>query len=285
MVAQPGFTAWSPPVEGIVEAFHARLTDHVYPMHAHGSWTLLLIDDGMVKYDLHRHQFGGLQKSVTLLPPHVPHNGAPVTSRGLRKRVLYLDPGPTRLGTDLVGRAVDSPVLEDPALRRRVHQLHGVLMRAGDEAEAENRLAFVTERLRQHLQNRAGPVAPVDEPVLAGRLRDLLDERYVAGITLGEAAGLLHAHPAHLVRAFSGEFGIAPHQYLTGRRVDLARRLLLEDMAPPAVAAAAGFYDQSHLTRHFKRIMGTGPARFARSRPAVLGPPAAGGGTTRRAPG
>lgn len=55
------------------------------------------------------------------------------------------------------------------------------------------------------------------------------------------------------------KFGISPHQYLTSRRVDLARRPLLDGMPPSLAAAAAGFYDRPHLTRHFKRVLGTTP--------------------------
>ena len=59
-------------------------------------------------------------------------------------------------------------------------------------------------------------------------------------------------------------FGIAPHQYLTSRRVDRARRLLLDGRPPGEVAALTGFHDQSHLTRHFRRLVGVTPGRYAR---------------------
>ncbi len=65
---------------------------------------------------------------------------------------------------------------------------------------------------------------------------------------------------------FSREFGISPHQYLTGRRVDLARRLLLDGMSPSTAAITVGFYDQPHLSRHFARVLGTSPGRYTRSR-------------------
>ncbi|MCZ9344004.1 AraC family transcriptional regulator, partial [Streptomyces sp. TRM76130] len=78
-------------------------------------------------------------------------------------------------------------------------------------------------------------------PALARRLRELLDARLVEGLSLAQATALLPAHPAHLVRAFSGAYGIAPHQYLMSRRVDRARRLLLAGDAPADVAAATGF--------------------------------------------
>jgi AraC-like DNA-binding protein len=72
----------------------------------------------------------------------------------------------------------------------------------------------------------------------------------------------VHAHPTHLVRAFSGAYGIPPHQYLMSRRVERARRLLLEGRAPGEVAVETGFYDQSHLNRHFKRLVGVAPGRY-----------------------
>ncbi|MEU6808966.1 AraC family transcriptional regulator [Streptomyces sp. NPDC046831] len=261
-------TAWRPRIPGVVEVFHARFTEYAYPMHVHEAWTLLIVDAGAVRYDLDRHEHGTPHDTVSLLPPHVPHNGSPATSDGFRKRVLYLDT--THLGEELIGAAVDGPDLRDPVLRRRVGQVHAALAGPGGELEAESRLTLIGERLRAHLRpRRAGSAGPAvrRDPVLARRLRELLDARVPQGLTLEEAAGLLQAHPAHLVRSFSGAYGIAPHQYLTSRRVDRARRLLLEGVRPAEVAAATGFHDQAHLTRHFRRLVGVTPGRYGAGRP------------------
>ncbi|WP_411110427.1 AraC family transcriptional regulator [Streptomyces sp. c-19] len=262
MVAGQEVSAWRPRVPGIVEVFHARFTAHAYPMHVHDVWTLLIVDDGVVRYDMNRREHGTPGDTVSLLPPQVPHNGSPATPHGFRKRVLYLDL--TQLDESFIGAAVDGPDLVDPLLRRRVGQLHAALADRADELEAQSRLALIRERLRTRLRPRSVTRTPPAGPGVAHGLRDLLDERLVQGVTLDEAAGLLHAHPAHLVRAFSSAFGIAPHQYLTARRLDRARRLLLEGRAPAEVAAATGFYDQSHLSRSFKRLVGTTPGRFVR---------------------
>ncbi|MEZ0068214.1 AraC-like DNA-binding protein [Streptacidiphilus sp. MAP12-20] len=257
--------AWRPPVPGVTEVFHARFTEHAYPMHVHDVWTLLIVDTGAVRYDLNRHACGTLHETVSLLPPHIPHNGSPATPEGFRKRVLYLDL--SVLDAALIGSAADTPDLADLLLRRRVGQLHTVLANRGDELEAESRLAFIGERLRGHLRPMAATVRPPErERGVAEHLRDLLDARVVQGVTLNEAAELVHAHPAHLVRAFSAAFGLAPHQYLTARRVERARSLLLDGLPPAEAATAAGFYDQAHLGRHFKRIVGVSPGRFRRAR-------------------
>jgi hypothetical protein len=83
--------AWRPRVPGVAEVFHAHMTSHVYPMHTHEAWTLLIVDDGMIRYDLDRHEHGAMDRVVTLLPPQVPHNGRAATSAGFGKRVVYLD--------------------------------------------------------------------------------------------------------------------------------------------------------------------------------------------------
>ncbi|MFD1150425.1 AraC family transcriptional regulator [Saccharothrix hoggarensis] len=254
-------SAWRPAVPGIVEVLHARFTDHAYPAHTHDAWTLLLVDAGTVTYGLDHREHGAPPASVTLLPPHVPHDGRNATAEGFRKRVLYLDT--SVLGADLIGAAVDHPAFADPALRLRVHQLHGAL-HGGDEWEAESRLALIRDRVRTHLTRRA-PSAPDAEPGLARALRDLLDAHVTDGLTLADAATRLAARPERLVRAFTREFGLPPHRYLTGRRIDLARRLLLDGVPPSQVAPAVGFYDQSHLTRHFRRMLGTPPSTYARS--------------------
>ncbi|HZM83092.1 MAG TPA: AraC family transcriptional regulator [Candidatus Limnocylindrales bacterium] len=252
--------AWTPAVPGITEVFHAHFVDHVYPLHTHDTWTLLIVDDGAIRYGLERAQHGALRPGVTLLPPHVPHDGRAATRDGFRKRVLYLDS--STLDDRWVGAAVGSPALRDEALRDRVHRLHLALARPGDELEAESRLAFVRERLLADLGAR--PARPLRAGAgVAGSLRELLDESLVEGITLRQAATRLQCHPTHLVRAFSARFGLPPHAYLTGRRVDAARRLLLQGRPAAEVAVAVGFYDQSHLTRHFKRHLATTPARFA----------------------
>jgi AraC-like DNA-binding protein len=123
----------------------------------------------------------------------------------------------------------------------------------------------VSDRLRQHLADRPQATA-VRDTGLADRLRDLLDASVPSGLSLVDAAAQLGHSPTYLVRAFTREYGLPPHRYLTGRRVDLARRLLLDSRPPAAVAIEAGFYDQSHLTRHFTRMLGTTPTRYARHR-------------------
>lgn len=253
--------AWRPAVPGITEVLHARFVGHAYPRHTHDTWTLLVVDDGAIRFDLERREHVAERASVVLLPPHVAHTGQAMTAGGFRKRVVYLDAGV--LGDDLVGAAVATPIVAGGRLGPRLGRLHEALAEPGEELEVESRLALIARGLRDRL--RPPPARSPVEPRLAGALRELLDERITPGLSLREAGDLLGAHPDHLVRAFTAAFGLPPHRYLTSRRIDAARRRLLDGQPVAAVAAAVGFCDQAHLTRHFTRQLGTTPARYARA--------------------
>jgi AraC-like DNA-binding protein len=260
MVGESVVSAWRPDVPGITEVFHAHFTKHAYPLHTHTVWTLLILDDGVLHFDLDRHDHDTLRSQVLLLPPHVPHDGRTAAPEGFRKRVIYLTED--AISASLIGPTTDSPNLADPLLRNRIARLHEVLAQPGESFEAESRLALIVGRLSTRLSRHPIDLAPPRRGV-ADDLHDLLDARLSTGLTLDEAAGLLHTHPAHLVRAFTRRFAIPPHLYLTGRRVEMARQLLLSGQPAGAVAAEVGFYDQSHLTRHFKRMLGVSPAKYA----------------------
>jgi AraC-like DNA-binding protein len=263
MVGESVVSAWRPEVPGVTEVFHAHFLQHAYPVHTHTVWTLLILDDGVLRFDLDRHDHGTLGSQVVLLPPHVPHDGRTAAPQGFRKRVIYL--AEDAIDAGLIGAATDRPGMADALLWQRISRLHGTLAQPGESFEAQSRLALIVDRLGTHLSRHPVSLAPPPRGV-ADDLHDLLDARLTTGLTLDEAAGMLHTHPAHLVRAFTRRFAIPPHLYLTGRRVELARQLLLSGMPAGSVAAEVGFYDQSHLTRHFKRMLGVSPSRYARRR-------------------
>lgn len=249
---------------GIREVLHGRFTDHAYPLHTHDTWTLFIVDDGAIRYDLDRYARGADTAFASILPPFVVHDGRPGARHGFYNRVLYLEP--EVIGEDRMGRAVDRSVLPDPALRRAVSQLNDSLCCVDDALEAEAGLAFVADRVRTLLDGGdAEPVAASRDRRLAEALRAFLDAHAFEPLTLAAAAAELSASPARLARAFSVEYRITPHRYVVGRRLDAARDRILEGQPLADVAAEVGFFDQAHLTRRFKAFLGTPPGRFARA--------------------
>jgi AraC-like DNA-binding protein len=255
--------AWKPGIAGISEVFHARLVHYSYPPHCHDTWTVLVVDDGAIRYALDNRSCGAVGQTVAILPPGVIHDGAPAPgASAFRKRVLYLDLAV--LPSDLIGAAVDRTNLDDRQLRSALSSLHDSLILNEDSLDGESRLAIIAERIVGHLAPRRRGRDRV-EPTVALRLRELLDQHITAPITLDRAATLLDRTKPHLVRSFTSAYGVSPHAYVIGRRVGIARAMLLRASTPSEAAAGAGFFDQAHLTRHFKRHTCATPARFAAS--------------------
>lgn len=265
--------AWKPTIAGIREVLHARFSEHAYPLHTHDTWTLFIVDDGAIRYDLDRHERGAEPTMVSILPPYVVHDGRPGAAGGYAKRVIYLEP--QVLGEDLIGPAVDRSIIPQAGheLRRSVAALHDALRCIDDELEAETRLAVVADRIRA-AYGAAGD-QPAQEPrpsrdrALAEALRSILDARAFGSVSIAEAARELEVSPTRLARAFTGRFGIAPHAYVLGRRLDAARARILAGQPLADVAADVGFADQAHLTHRFRRFVGTTPGRFRGSGPHV----------------
>ena len=78
---------------------------------------------------------------------------------------------------------------------------------------------------------------------------------------MAELTGL---NTRRLLRAFEQSVGVPPHAYQIQARVQKAKSLLLARMPAAEAAAMVGFHDQSHLTRHFKRLVGVTPGAFQR---------------------
>jgi AraC family transcriptional regulator len=93
---------------------------------------------------------------------------------------------------------------------------------------------------------------------------DYIHEHLDAELSLDHLAAVAHVSPYHFARLFKNSTGLPPHQYVIARRVERAKELLRDRERLPLaeVAAEVGFADQSHFTRHFKRLVGVTPRRF-----------------------
>jgi len=108
------------------------------------------------------------------------------------------------------------------------------------------------------------------------RAREMLREQQPAGaLTLGEIAAEVGVHPSRLAHEFRRCYRVTAGEYLRRLRVERAAHALAASaLSLSEVAAAAGFYDQSHMTNAFKRATGATPAEYraafraAQSRPS-----------------
>ncbi|MBL8740696.1 MAG: helix-turn-helix transcriptional regulator [Myxococcales bacterium] len=141
--------------------------------------------------------------------------------------------------------------------------MHAALAR-GDATDLELG-TLVAETLAEVVSesSREGGARIAEAPRAIRRAREYLHEAFDSKVTLDAVAAHADLDKYHLVRAFRREVGLPPYEYLTHLRVARASRLLGRGVAPCEVAQAVGLYDESQLCRHFRRIMGMTPGRYA----------------------
>jgi AraC-like DNA-binding protein len=127
----------------------------------------------------------------------------------------------------------------------------------------------VVEVLSTLLRRHAlGPGARSEDgaPIRATqRVVEYLHECFADRITLGGVAQTVGLSRYAVLRVFRRDVGIPPYGFLTQIRVEQAKNLLRTGQSLAAVAQMVGFADQSHLTRHFRRLVGVTPGAFARA--------------------
>jgi AraC-like DNA-binding protein len=98
------------------------------------------------------------------------------------------------------------------------------------------------------------------------RVRKILEQRFAEPCKVSEIAAEAGVHPVHLAREFRKHYGTSVGEYLRRVRIEYAcRELMGSDAAVTNIAFAAGFADQSHFSRTFKRLCGTTPGRYRAS--------------------
>jgi len=128
-------------------------------------------------------------------------------------------------------------------------------------AMAEFASAMVTELLEESGQG----VASIDSDRRVGqRVRECLRFDPSTTLDLSSLARQAGVSRFQALRMFKLRYGLPPHTYQLSVRLALAQKALREGHQIAQVATQYGFFDQSHLTRHFKRLLGVTPAQYAR---------------------
>jgi AraC-like DNA-binding protein len=241
-----------------VEAMHAHFTSHVYHRHAHESYSFGVTESGAQAFSCRHGQHVSSAGLVMAFNPDDPHDGHAGNAEGFTYRMVHV--WPSVFGGTLP--LFRTPVLDDPAAARAVRRLFAAVAGPSSALERDERLDAAVRVLRRHADTSA-PGGRDDGPAeLAARMRSFLQDRVAVDVTADEVALAAGCSRFAAYRAFVSAYGISPSEYQRVLRVRAARRLLARGVSPATAAAEAGFADQPHLTRWFRRYYGITPAAY-----------------------
>ena len=249
------------------DLLRATYVKHSFAPHTHEHYVIGVIDGGVETFRYKGAVYYAPRGHIILVNPGEVHTGSAAHEMGWAYRTLYPSEEILRT-TGIVGGHIPhfpNAVIHDPLLAAKLRRFHCA---SEDSASLLTRSTALFEMLTALIQRHAD-VRPISlregsEHRKVGEARDYLDAHAEHEIRLERLAHLVGLSPSYLLRTFRCETGLTPHAYQLQKRLENAKVLLARGEPPSQVAFQVGFYDQSHLGKHFKRFVGVTPAQFVR---------------------
>lgn len=244
-----------------VERIEAWFGGHGYDPHRHDTYSIGRTLAGVQSFNYKGTLRHGIPGNTLVLHPDELHDGMAGTKAGFRYRMAYVDPA--LIQSVLRGQPlpfIACGLSSDLRLYRASEAFVQALdhpLEALEEQDALYDLAIALQAVAGKPRGRK----LLDYPA-AERARAFIMEHLHLSITLEMLEQASGRERWSLSRDFRMLYGTSPYRFVTLRRLDRFRSLALDGFTLVDAALAAGFHDQSHMTRHFTRSYGVSPLRW-----------------------
>jgi len=247
-------------------------TTSAYAVEPDGAYILGLIVRGGLRARRGAERHVLRPGDLCVWDPSRGHSGSPYVTGAWEARLMVLEladleaivADPERAAPDLEFR---DPRIRDPRLAAGFLAVHRAMDGEAWTLERETLLAELLDGLVDRsllgADELASRHAARTDPAFV-RACEFLSDNLVRNVTLDELAAAAGVGRFRVVRLFTAAVGMPPHRFQIAQRVKLARRMLERGAGVSEAAARTGFFDQSHLHRHFRRSLGTTPREYAR---------------------
>lgn len=247
-----------------IERVANRLVGAAFSPHRHDTYTIALTMAGVQAFNYRGAMRHSLPGQVLILHPEEIHDGHCSDEAGFSYRAAYVPP--THVQTVLGGAElpfVSNGVSTNPALIAAAVNM--VIDCAGvEDPGAYDDALYDLAQAMNEVAGKAAKVRTANRTAVM-RAREFLDTAVVDGTRLEELEQVADCDRWQLSRDFRALLGTSPYRYLQHRRVDLAKQLLRDGETLAEAAHGAGFADQSHFGRTFRKAVGLTPKQWLRS--------------------
>lgn len=243
-----------------------------YSPHSHTQWSIGAITGGESTFQYRNDHCRVSAGDLVLMNPEWVHACNPIDSQPWAYLMLYVNIDwltdlrfqagllPERKWQDIYTATVSEPIWYERYCRMAGCLLDPQRELLDKQAETVEFLSDLMKALATlpEIQDQRAPQALV---VLA----NYLDNHAAEDVSLDTLCEISGYSAGHLIRAFRQYFGLTPHAYLVNRRVQLGRSELKNGTPIAEAAMNAGFADQPHFQRTFKRLMAATPNQYRNS--------------------
>ena len=159
---------------------------------------------------------------------------------------------------------------DDPRLFKTLYRFCAAVETGATVLEQQSWFTACMHIFLHHAEAKPPTLVDTKAHCAVERAKRYLEDRFTEPVGLDELAALTGLSRFHLVRIFAKYVGVPPHAYQIKVRIERSRALLEAGTSPVSAAVDVGFADQSHFTRHFRRVMGVTPSAYARARDPSL---------------
>lgn len=261
---------WRDPILKGLEMLRATFVTYSFSRHVHEGFGIAIVENGSMAFEYQGFTHVAPAGSVVVMHPDEVHTGYAASETGWTYRTLLpVADLVQQAASDLSGRTAaipyfPEPVIYDGQLNQALVHLHRLLETSPSALERESHFLWSMAQLVHHYAcDRPQPCSIGREPRAIATARDYLSAHYQNNVSLDDLATRVGLNPLRLLRVFRRQVGLPPHAYQVQVRVQQAKKLLADGLPIAQVAFDTGFTDQSHLNRHFKRMVGVTPGQYA----------------------
>ncbi|WP_226372213.1 AraC family transcriptional regulator [Sulfurospirillum diekertiae] len=235
---------------------------NTFSSHFHDTYAIGITHEGMFKSHHERQIISAYERTTRIINPGEIHGG---DSYAWKYTNFY--PSVELLSTlyeQMYGEKkipiFEQHIIEDAELYTKLAAFFHTIYANEEPMHSESKLIDALSYLIAHYAQKATSyLFTCKDPKAMSVVIDYIHDNLGSDITLDALASTAHVSKYHFLRLFKNHTGLTPHQYIIAGRVCKAKTLVIKGESLSQVALQAGFSDQSHFIRSFRKIYGYSP--------------------------